>query len=243
MIAGIGAAVGLVIAWGLKPIDAHLKIKNDRNAFQHLFKTVSRPIYLRGFAATILLATGGFMLMPFGSAFTVNNLGIPLQKLPVIYLVTGICSIIAGPLVGRLSDKTGKYPIFFWGTVLAGVMVTIYCHLGLTPLWAVILVNVLLFIGISSRMIAVSALISAVPDLKDRGAYMSVNSSLQQFSGGIASGLAGLIVVQTASGKLERYDLLGYVVITAMLITLWLMYAVHKIVMAKAKAVPATPAK
>ena len=28
------------------------------------------------FATTMLLATGGFMLMPFGSAFTVNNLGI-----------------------------------------------------------------------------------------------------------------------------------------------------------------------
>jgi len=243
MIAGIGAAVGIVIIFGLKPIDAHLKVKNDRNAFQHLFKTISRPIYLRGFAATILLATGGFMLMPFGSAFTVNNLGIPLEKLPVIYLVTGICSIIAGPLVGRLSDKTGKYPIFFWGTVLAGVMVTIYCHLGITPLWAVILVNVLLFIGISSRMIAVSALISGVPDLKDRGAYMSINSSLQQFSGGIAAGLAGLIVVQTASGKLDHYGLLGGVVVVAMLITLKLMYSVHKIVMAKTKTASVTAAK
>jgi predicted MFS family arabinose efflux permease len=238
MIAGFGAAVGFVIAWGLKPIDAHLAVKNDRNAFQHLFKTVSKPVYLRGFAATILLATGGFMLMPFGSAYTVNNLGIPLASLPVVYLVTGICSIIAGPLVGRLSDRIGKYPVFFLGTVLGMIMVTIYCHLGITPLWLVILVNVLLFIGISARMIATSALISAVPDLKDRGAFMSVNSSLQQFSGGIAAGLAGLIVVQTASGHIDRYGLLGAVVVAAMLITLGLMYSVHKIVMAKGRAEP-----
>src|SRR5580704_3178262 len=110
MIAGIGAAVGLVIIFGLKPIDAHLKLKNDRNAFQHLLKTVSRPMYLRGFAATVLLATGGFMLMPFSSAFTVNNLGISLAHLPMIYFVTGISSIIVGPLLGRLSDSVGKYP-------------------------------------------------------------------------------------------------------------------------------------
>jgi predicted MFS family arabinose efflux permease len=237
MVASLGAGVGLVIVWGLKPIDAHLTVKNDRSAFQHLWKTVSKPIYLRGFAATILLATGGFMLMPFGSAYTVNNLGIALTQLPVIYLVTGICSIIAGPLVGRLSDVTGKYPIFFGGTVLSIIMVTIYCHLGITPLWLVILVNVLLFIGISGRMIATSALISSVPDLKDRGAFMSINSSLQQFAGGIASALAGLIVVQTASGHLDRYGVLGGVVVTAMLITLVLMYSVHKIVMAKTKPV------
>jgi predicted MFS family arabinose efflux permease len=125
MIAGIGAAVGLVIIFGLKPIKQHLTMKHDRNAFQHLFKTVSRPMYLRGFAATVLLATGGFMLMPFSSAFTVNNLGITLAQLPMIYFVTGISSIIVGPLLGRLSDSVGKYPIFCFGTTLGIVMVTI----------------------------------------------------------------------------------------------------------------------
>jgi predicted MFS family arabinose efflux permease len=240
MIAGIGAAAGVIIAVGLKPIDAHLKIKNDRNAFQHVLKTVSKPTYLRGFAATILLATGGFMLMPFGSTFTVNNLGIPIEKLPVIYLITGICSIIAGPLVGRLSDSIGKYPVFLLGTVLSVTMVFIYCHLGPTPLWAVIAISVFLFIGISARMISISALISAVPDLKDRGAFMSVNSSLQQFAGGFAAGLAGVIVTQTKSGKLTHYDLLGYVVITAMIATLLLMYSIHKMVGDKSDSVPTT---
>ena len=234
MIAGIGAAVGVVIIYGLKPVDAHLKIQNDRNPFQHLMKSVTNPIYLRGFAATILLATGGFMLMPFGSAFTVNNLGISLKSLPVIYLVTGVSSIIAGPLLGRLSDSIGKFPVFSFGSAFGVVMVTIYCHLGITPLWAVILVNVLLFMCISARMVATSALISAVPEATDRGAFMSVNSSLQQFAGGLSSGIAGLVVVQTTSGKLERYDKLGYIVGAAMLMTIALMYSVHKIVAAKA---------
>ncbi|EEF59711.1 MFS transporter [Pedosphaera parvula] len=242
MIAGIGTAVGVVIAIGLKPIDAHLKIKNDRNAFEHLFKTVLRPNYLRAFAATVVLATGGFMLMPFGSTFTVHNLGISMDKLPMIYMVTGTCAIIAGPLIGRLSDAIGKYPVFFMGSVLGMIMVVIYCNLGITPLWAVILVSVLLFIAISARMISISALISAVPDMKDRGAFMSVNASTQQFAGGIASALAGLIVVQNQSGKLERYGLLGYVVVCAMLVTLGLMYSIHKMVQAKAKAMPTAEA-
>ena len=229
MTAGIGAAVGLVIIFGLKPIDGHLKINHDRNAFQHLFKTVSRPMYLRGFAATILLATGGFMLMPFSSAFSVNNLGISLDQLPTIYFVTGISSIIAGPLLGRLSDSVGKYPIFCFGSMLGVIMVTIYCHLGLTPLWGVILVNILLFLGISARMVSASALISAVPDPADRGAYMSVNSAVQQFAGGLASGTAGLVVVQTTSGHIEHYDILGFIVAAAMLATIGLMYYIQKI--------------
>jgi predicted MFS family arabinose efflux permease len=242
MIAGIGAVVGVVIAFGLKPIDAHLKLKHDRNAFQHLLKTVSRPMYLRGFAATILLATGGFMLMPFGSAFTVNNLGISMQHLPTIYFVTGISSIFAGPLLGRWSDSVGKYPVFCFGSILGVIMVTIYCHLGLTPLWGVILVNVILFLGISARMVSASALISAVPDAPDRGAYMSVNSSLQQFAGGVAAGLAGLVVVQTSSGRLEHYDRLGLIVSAAMLATIGLMYSVQKIAQSRLAKPPAAPA-
>jgi predicted MFS family arabinose efflux permease len=242
MIAGVGTAVGVVIFLGLKPINAHLKLKHDRNAFQHLLKTVSRPQYLRGFAATTLLATGGFMLMPFSSAFTVNNLGISLKHLPTIYFVTGISSIIAGPLLGRLSDSVGKYPVFCFGSILGMFMVIFYSHLGFTPLWGVILVNVVLFMGISARMVSASALISAVPDAPDRGAYMSVNSSVQQFAGGTASGIAGLVVVQTSSGRLEHYDILGFIVATAMLVTIGLMYSIQKIAKSRLSKPASAPA-
>ena len=55
--------------------------------------------------------------------------------------------------------------------------------------------------------------------MADRGAYMAINASLQQLAGGIASGVAGLIVVQSPSGKLERYGLLGWVVASVMALT------------------------
>ena len=57
---------------------------------------------------------------------------------------------------------------------------------------------------------------------------MSINSSIQQIGGGFASAAAGLIVVQTPSGFLDNYDILGYVVITSMLIVIGLMYFLNK---------------
>jgi predicted MFS family arabinose efflux permease len=107
-------------------------------------------------------------------------------------------------------------------------MVGIFTHLGVTPLWLAIIVNVILFVGISSRMISSSALFTAVPKPQDRGAFMSINASFQQISGGVASAAAGLIVVQTPSGYLAHYDTLGYVVILSMLITLGMMYLLNK---------------
>lgn len=233
MIAAVSAAVGILIIAGLRPITGHLALKSDRNPLQHLLKTVGRPRYLAAFAATTLLATGGFMLMPFGSAFSVHNLGIPLSDLPMIYLITGLSSIVAGPLIGRLSDAVGKYNLFVMGSVLMMVVVLYYCNLGVTPLWLVIAINVVMFIGITARMISSQALASAVPDPQDRGAFMSINSSTAQISGGIAASIAGLIVVQNPDGSLGRYGTLAWVVAAAIAITIGLMYNINRIVKVK----------
>ena len=235
MIVGFSIVVATVVMIYLKPIDEHLKIKSERKAFVHLIKTISNRPYVRAFMATVLLATGGFMLMPFGSAFSIHNLGLKPEDLPLLYGITGVFSIIFGPLVGRFTDKIGKFNMFAFGTGLSMLMVAIYTNLGITPLWLVIMLNVILFIGISSRMISSSALITAIPEPQDRGAFMSINSAIQQISGGLASVLAGLIVVKTESGFLDHYERLGYVVLFSMIITLIMMYQVYKYAVKKVK--------
>jgi hypothetical protein len=49
----------------------------------------------------------------------------------------------------------------------------------------------------------------------------------------VASAVAGLIVVQTADGRLAHYNGLGFVVMGAMLTTVALMYPIHRAVKAK----------
>jgi predicted MFS family arabinose efflux permease len=235
LIVGLAVGTATVIIFFMKPIDEHLKLQTPGNPFKKLYKTVSQPIYLKAFGATALLATGGFMLMPFGSTFGVNNLGITLEQLPLVYMLTGISTIMVGPLAGKLSDLYGKYKIFTIGTFIGIATILIYCNLGITPLWIVIIINIVIFIGITARMISASALMTAVPEPKERGAFMGVNSSIQQISGGFASALAGIIVIQTPAGPLERYDLLGYVVTGTMLVTILMMSVINKIVKEKVK--------
>jgi predicted MFS family arabinose efflux permease len=229
MISGASIVASIIIMLKMKPINAHLIIQSDRNAFRHLFKTVFQVKYFGAFSVNILLVTGGYMLMPLGSAFSVYNLGISLEQLPVLYMVTGIFSMMGGPIIGKLSDTIGKYKIFLTGSLITIIMLLIYCNLGITPLWIVIAINIVLTIGVLARMISASALMTAIPEPSERGAFMSVNSSVQQVSGGIASIIAGSIVVQSASGKLVHYNTLGYVVIAAVIITMVTMYFINKI--------------
>jgi predicted MFS family arabinose efflux permease len=240
MIVAVSAAVGVLIALRLEPIREHLKLPSNRNALRHLFKTLSHPRYFWAFTATMLLAVGGYMLMPFGSTFCVENLGIPLTKLPAVYIATGVASFIAGPLLGRLSDAIGKYRVFCISSSLGLLLVVYYCRLGATPLGIVIALNIVLFMTITARAVTAQALSSAVPDPGDRGAFMSINSSLQQFAGGVASWTAGLIVVQSVAGPLQHYEELGYVVAGAMLTTIVLMFKVNALV--RAKSTPANVA-
>jgi predicted MFS family arabinose efflux permease len=228
MIVGVSLIVGLMIILYMKPITAHLQTRSQTNAFRHLSGTLSKPVYLLAFATTTLLATGGFMLMPFGSAFAIYNLGVTMQELPLLYGITGIFSIIFGPLIGKFSDKIGKYRMFCIGSVITILLVAFYNNLGITPLWLIITLNVGIFVGVSSRMIPASALMTAIPRLQDRGAFMSINSSVQQVSGGIGSAVAGLIVIQQGSSPIQHYDTLGYVVMVAMLIAMVMMYFVNK---------------
>ena len=229
-----GALVGLSIAAMaavlslMKPVNGHLLLKQDRNAFRHLIATVGQPRYTLAFVVTTLLATGGFMLMPFGSAYTVNNLGIDIVHLPTIYLVSGLFSIFTGPLVGRASDAFGKFPTFAFGSAVSVVMVLIYTHLGHVTLTTAIAVNVLMFVGIFSRMIPSQALITAIPEPSQRGSFSAVSASLQQFSGGLGSVLAAAIIVQNADGSLRHFDRLGYIVVATSLASLAVMYFVQK---------------
>jgi predicted MFS family arabinose efflux permease len=228
LIVAVGAAVGWLIQAQMRPVDEHLKHHPDRSPLHHLIQTVSSRLYLQGFATTTLLSVGGFMLMPFMSAFMVHNVGVPLARLPLVYVLVGSFSVVAGPLIGRASDRFGKFNVFAFGCAITIVMVVIFTHLAITPLWVLASVLVILQVGIFSRMISASALMSALPAPADRGAYMSISSSLQQVAGGVAAILSGMIVIESADGALVHFDRVGYVLVGTTLLTLSMMYFINR---------------
>lgn len=234
MIVILAILIGITILIKVKPIDKHLLVQSDKNPFLHLWHSITNRSYQTGFLATVFMSVGGFMLMPFGSAFLINNIDISESQLPLVFMFTGLASIVIMPMIGKLSDKIDKFIVFTGGSLLAVVMILIYTNLSPVPLWEVIVINMILFMGVMSRMIPATALTMSVPDLKDRGAFMSVNASVQQMAGGIAALCAGLIVTQkTKNSPLEHYDTLGIVVSALILLCILLVYRVSVMVKKK----------
>lgn len=236
-IAAFSALILIGIITLLKPVKEHLQLdRGNRNVMSHLLATIKRSAYQRGFLTTSLLSLGGFMMMPYATIFAVNNLHVDDEHLPVLFMVSGVVSLLFMPLIGRMSDKIDKLKLFGVGSVWLIVFCIIYTNLTAIPFYMVLILNTCITIGVLCRMVPSMALLSAVPDNHDRGAYMSIQSSLQQISGGIAATIAGLIVYQkTPRSVLEHYDVVGYVVSVCVVLSLLLMIGVDRYVGAKNK--------
>lgn len=234
MIAVLGVLILIAIITQMQPIIKHLEVQSDKSPFLHLWHTLSNKQYQIGFASIAFLSVGGFMLQPFGSAFLVNNIKISQLELPMVFFFTGLSVLFIMPLVGKLSDKISKFKLFAAGSILSIIMILIYTNLNPIPLWEIVVINMILFMGIMSRMIPATTLNTAIPGLEDRGAYMSISSSLQQIAGGIAAVCAGYIVHQkTKTAPLENYDILGYVIAIITLCSIFFIWRVNQLVKSK----------
>jgi predicted MFS family arabinose efflux permease len=222
--------IALLVAYIFKPINAHLETQQKKNAFAHLLETLKNQHYRVGFFATAFLSIGGFMLMPFSSIFLVNNVGITNQQLSIIFLCTGLSSLVAMPIIGKLSDKYDRFRMYAIATLLASAGAIIYTNLSVVPLVVMVFINMIFFAIIMSRMTPAMALNSMMPKPEDRGAYMSISSSLQQTAGGVGSIIAGMVVIQQSeSSPLEHYDILGYITVSIFLISIYLVRRVDLI--------------
>jgi predicted MFS family arabinose efflux permease len=229
--------IWLVLTVKLKPITKHLEVKNKDNALKHLIHTISQKNYRIGFLATALMSLGGFMIMPWGSVYAINNLNVTEAQLPLLFMISGVATLIIMPIIGKLSDKIDKFKLFTIASAWMIMVVLIYANLVPVPFWIVLVLNVMMMMGVMARMIPSVALVSALPEIRDRGAFMSINSSLQQLAGGIAAAIGGMIVVQKDNfSPIEHYDTLALVVAVFVGICVYVLSLVSKIVKDKNKA-------
>ena len=236
MIVGLATIVWIAVAFKLQPITKHLEIKNKDNALKHLWHTISQKNYRIGFMATALMSLGGYMIMPWGSVYAINNLKVTENQLPILFMISGVATLLIMPIIGKLSDKIDKLKLFIIASVWMISVVLIYSNLIPVPFWVVVMLNVFMMMGVMARMIPSISLVSELPELHDRGAFMSINSSLQQLAGGIAAAIGGMIIVQKNNySPIENYDTLALVVSAFVLVCIYMLTRVNQLLKSKKK--------
>ena len=228
MIVGLSLMIFCFIYLVLNPVTDHLALQRAK-ALKHMWNTIKNRQYRIGFIATAFMSLGGYLMMPWGSAFAVNNVGIAQSDLPLMFMIVGLITFAVMPLIGFISDRVNKFAVFTGASIIMAFSILIYSHLNQTSFFILVVVNGIMMMGIMARMIPSQALTASLPEIQDRGAFMSINSSLQQMAGGIAAMVSGMIVLQKSeTSPLERFDLLGYLVIAIILINIFLTHRVYK---------------
>ena len=170
-----------------------------------------------------MMTLGHFLIIPFISPSMVMNVGLTQEQLPLIYLVGGLASMLTGPWIGRLADRMGKHLVFSFSGSFIVLPILLMTQLGQTPLYQVLFLVAVFFALTGGRMIPATAMVSEAVPPHRRGGFMSLVSSMQNLAAGLASLIAGQIVVQNhPGGTLLHYDSVGYLSVFFSLVTLYL---------------------
>lgn len=200
-------------------VSGHLS-KSEHSPGRLFLEMIGKPNAITAHGFIILLMLGQFSVITFIAPYMVSNVGFTEGQLAYIYLVGGFVTFFSSPWFGKLADRYGQYKFFTVVTLLSLIPLWVITNLPRMNLYAVIVITSFMFILISGRIIPAMTMITSSVRPERRGGFMSVNASIQQLGSGIASYVAGLIVVKTASGEYQDYDLVGYLAIGASIIAL-----------------------
>jgi len=184
--------------------------KNKSPKLEVLTEVIKNPTQRMALLFSALIMMGHFLIIPFINPYMEFNNGYPKSITPMIYLVGGIASFASANILGRISDKYGKLPVFSISVLTSLLFVWIITNLPTVHFSIVLIVFGIWFSLATGRAVTSQAMISRVVNLNQRGSFMSFNSSVQQLGTSFASFIAGLVIMKSADGKIIHYPWLGY---------------------------------
>ena len=218
IVGGLGVLIIPLVYTYIPKMAGHIQQHEIKpNPFAVLTNILNDNNQLRALLLTCTLMFAHFIIVPLLSPFMVANVGFTEHQLTYIYLVGGTLTIFSAPLVGKLADKYGKQTILTVFSFIALLPLFFITHIGVVPLYVALTITAGFFVFSGGRMIPSMALVSSVVSPQQRGSFMSINSSLQQITTGMAAFIAGTIVTKSAEGPLEHYNWIGYISIAATL--------------------------
>jgi predicted MFS family arabinose efflux permease len=209
----LSGAVFIAAHRWLPSLTSHLQRGPQGNVFRQIHAVAKEPNHQRAYLFMSLLMFGGFTVVPYIALYYTANLGLQDNFIALVYLCGGAATFFTSRLIGRLADRHGKQRVFRIIAVAAFVPILVTTHLVPVPWWLVLMNSTVFFILVPGRFIPGMAMITAASAPQVRGTFMSLGSSVQMMSSGLASLVAGLIISRNPAGQIEHFNLVGYLAV------------------------------
>jgi MFS transporter, DHA1 family, inner membrane transport protein len=239
-IVGIGSFVMLLLFLKLPILRKHLEEKkeNNKGPFYVLTQIFEVQNQRRALFFEFILILGQFSLVPFIAPFLIRNVGIPSDKIFLLYLVGGIFTFFSAPISGKLTDKYGGkivfsvaafcsiFPIF--ALTVFGKWIPIPSDLTMVMIIA-FSITTLFFIFVNGRMVPAQTLIGGSVDPTLRGSFMSLKQSVVQLSAGLAALVGGKLIIENSDGSFQNYWMIGVFSVCTILVTIFLAQKIKRV--------------
>jgi predicted MFS family arabinose efflux permease len=123
--------------------------------------------------------------------------------------------------IGRLADRFGRMRLFGIMMVCSMVAALLITHLPVVPAAVAVAVSTLFMICMTGRFVPAITMITSSVTPAHRGGFMSINSSVAQFSSAVAAAGAGLIIRDGSNHQLIGFGLVGWIYLGWAIIGLW----------------------
>lgn len=219
---------GILVA--VPSFTSHL-VTATKQSFLNVVKSVVYDANRRkALLLTFCMMPSHFLIIPFLTDYFTKNLGFDYKTtVPLIYVVGGALSAFTSPAIGKLSDKIGRFKVLLALTLLSAIPLIGIPNLHTDNLYLLLFFTATFFIFSGSRMIVTMAQVTSTVEPKIRGAFLIINSSIQQFGTSLASLAGGFIIIQDSEGKLSHYPILGYASVILSFLLLYLFTRVKVI--------------
>ena len=235
-IAVLGAVILIITAYITPPLRGHLQHATDEHPVARTWAVMTHPDHVKAYLFMAMLTCAGFCVFSYIPTYMVKNVGLTDNQLPLIYLCGGLCTVFTMNWIGRWADRSGKLKVFTWMSLSTAVPILLLTNLPRVPVVAAIAVSTLLMICMSGRMVPAMALMTGAVEARYRGGFMSVNSSVQQFSMGLTATLSSYIIGEGPHGELTHFAINGFISIACAYFCIYLARFLKA--PAKAAAVP-----
>lgn len=203
---------------------------------------LAQPLHWRAFALTAALIFGGGCVIPFMAPSLSLNVGLTDGQLPLVYFFGGLATFASTRWIGQLTDRHDKFHVLLVITLPATVAVLLVTRLAPGPLPLVLALTTVFFVGMSGRFGPATALVTNAIEPRFRGAFMGLNSAVQQGAGALANLAGGALVWTDASGRLAGYERVGWLSTAGFALTLFLAHRLRAAAPHAARNAPAPAA-
>jgi predicted MFS family arabinose efflux permease len=204
-------------------LSTHTQAGKQVQVLQVIKNITSSPNQRKAITLMMVVMFGHFSIIPFLSPYMVSNVGFTEGQLEQIYFFGGLSTIIASPLIGKLADRIGKLKVFTIFVSISIIPVLFITNMPRVDIWITLIATSVFFAVSSGRFIPAQAMVTATVEPQNRGSFMSIVSSMQQLSAGLAAYIAGLVVIKQTNGEMLHYNWVGLMSIAAAVITLFLV--------------------